>query len=396
LNGLILMTIDLPICEQLLRAHASDFCRQEHLIVQHLKFDTATIAQRLRDLGGKIRSVIAIDYSCDPAALSELEQAGIPVSFVRFTEIGEFVSNAGSDYEHDNLAVWDVGGYAADTIANRALARKIRFAVEDTNSGLWRYQSKDELYCPVIEVASIEHKQVENAHVGKRIVETSETFFRTNGVAMPTTDVAVIGFGGIGRNVCASLRRRGINPTVVEIDRRKLALAHAADHPVATSIGEVVDARLIFGCTGKASVKFDELRKLRNQAFLISGSSKQIEFSDVFSKAHVIKVDTFVNAVLEPTSKAVVVNNGEPINLHYGSLSPEISDFMYAAILAAVIEGDTVRRAAIHQLSDRWQQEIAELWYEHYGTQPAGGQLVSGLSTTRPTIRPLRRSSSEA
>jgi hypothetical protein len=72
------------------------------------------------------------------------------------------------------------------------------------------------------------------------------------------------------------------------------------------------------------------------------------------------------NAQVETATNAVVVNGGKPINLRYGSLNDEMSDFMFADILAAVVEGSQIATPGIRKLSDVWQEEIARWWERHY------------------------------
>jgi len=211
---------NLPISAQLLAENQAVFREYNHLIIQHLKSDTAEIAIALSDIGCNLLHLVAIDYSVDPAALSSVRERGIQVSVESFERISDFVSNFISYCTAGDVVVWDVGGYAADVVSDPNLAKKIRFVLEDTNGGLWRYQSSA-LQCPVIEVASIENKKIENAFVGRRIVEASEDFFKSISLNMLQQEIVVIGFGGIGQSV--ALRLEGVNATVVEIDQRKLA-----------------------------------------------------------------------------------------------------------------------------------------------------------------------------
>ena len=370
---------NLPISAQLLAENQAVFREYNHLIIQHLKSDTAEIAIALSDIGCNLLHLVAIDYSVDPAALSSVRERGIQVSVESFERISDFVSNFISYCTAGDVVVWDVGGYAADVVSDPNLAKKIRFVLEDTNGGLWRYHSSA-LQCPVIEVASIENKKIENAFVGRRIVEASEDFFKSISLNMLQQEIVVIGFGGIGQSVCVALRLEGVNATVVEIDQRKLALAHALGHAIATSVGSLPNAKVILGCTGAASVKLDDLRRLANRAYLISGSSRKIEFSDVLNRGQISKGRN--GQLIEESTNCVTVNNGEPINLRAASLSAEISDFMYANVIGAVVEGGDLQGSGVFQLSDAWQRKVCHLWVRRYlevgcmtaNTATAGGQ----------------------
>ena len=76
-------------------------------------------------------------------------------------------------------------------------------------------------------------------------------------------------------------------------------------------------------------------------------------FSDVFSHGKVLKSSEFENAHHEMGTDAIIANNGEPINLQQDSLNDEISDFMYADILAGVIDRKSTRLNSSHSLTSR-------------------------------------------
>lgn len=253
----------------------------------------------------------------------------------------------------------DVGGYGSEIAAMPAVSKKLEFIVEETNNGLWQYQSIA-LQCPVIDVASIENKSVENAFVGRRIVDGAYQFFFESGIPPPGQDYVVIGFGGIGQCVCSALALRGINASVVELNERKLAVAEALGHRVGRLVDCFADARVIIGCTGVSSVTLGQLAHLTERPFLISGSSKNVEFGDVLIDG-VLSPMGSKNALIEQKTGAVIVNNGLPINFHYGSLNNETSDFMFANLTAAMIEGTERRGGKIFKLSEEWQTEICRM-----------------------------------
>jgi len=183
---------------------------------------------------------------------------------------------------------------------------------------------------------------------------------------MPSSDIVVVGFGGIGMSVCVALRLRGINPAVVDVDSGKLALARAMEFPVGRSVTNFPRASIVIGCTGTAAVNLDDLMRLTNKPYLVSGSSKQIEFGDVLRRGNITKCAHLTNSDVDVSTGAIIVNNGKPINFLYGSLNDEMSDFMYADILAAVIEGGRIQRRGIRKLSEEWQAEVARRWERHY------------------------------
>jgi S-adenosylhomocysteine hydrolase len=356
----------LTITAKIVEGHESIFRQFDYIIVQHLKQDTLEFVECLLRSGCNISKIYGISYSVDQGSLDSLRNLKLNVEVPPFAELSVRLRKLFE--ERDGPAViLDVGGYGSAVALRSELAQKVRFVVEDTNHGLWQYQSIRPR-CPIIEVASIENKSVENAYVGRRIVDGVEQFFKEGGIAIPSDGYVVVGFGGIGRSVCSALALKGINAGVAEVDERKLAIAEAFGHKVGKSIGEFVDAKVIIGCSGKSSVNHDHLAGLRVGPFLISGSSKKVEFEDVIIQGKILE-SKIKNASIEKITGAIIVNNGEPINLHYGSLNEETSDFMFANIASAIIEGASSHEAGIYGLSDERQRGICALWWTHYRSQ---------------------------
>jgi S-adenosylhomocysteine hydrolase len=338
----------------------SDF---EYCIVQHLKQDTAEFVGLLARSGIKINKVVGVSYSVDPQALERIRGDGINVEVVEYSEISSRLVALRQEAQRPSV-ILDVGGYGSAVALRRDLAEKVPFIVEDTNNGLWRYREIHP-HCPIVEVASIPNKAVENGFVGRRIVDAIDTFCFQNALSMPSEDVVVVGFGGIGRAVCSSLAFRGIRANVVDVNERHLAIAEAVGHPVAKSVGDFASAKIIIGCSGVASVAYSHLAGMKPGTMLISGSSKRVEYEDVLLQGKFVPCD-LQNALRDKVSGAILVNQGEPINLHYGSLDEETSDFMYANIASAMIEGASLRVPGIFSLSEGAQQQICKLWWARY------------------------------
>jgi adenosylhomocysteinase len=353
----------LSITSNLIEAYGKVLSQFDYVIVQHLKQDTVEFVGQLGRAGCQISKVIGISYSVDADALDRLREKGVDVEVRGFAELPGYLYEI--IFRRDRpVVLLDVGGYGSEVAASEFSSRVLRFVVEDTKNGLWRYQSILP-QCPIMEVASIENKAVENAFVGRRIVDGMWSFFSEAGISFPTRGYVVLGFGGIGQSVCSALALRGINAGVVESSERGLALAEAIGHRIARSINGFADAEVFIGCTGTSSISMEQLKSQQMRPFLISGSSKRIEFGDILTRG-TVSPSPLGNALVEKSTGAVIVNNGEPINLRYGSLNNETSDFMFANITAAIIEGSEARETKIFKLSDKWQQEICRLWAEYY------------------------------
>jgi S-adenosylhomocysteine hydrolase len=356
------------ITSKLIETHGKALSQFDYVIVQHLKDDTVEFVTQLRQADCRISNVIGISYSVDVAAFERLRQRGFRVEVREFAGLPAYLCEMIFQSARP-VVLLDVGGYGSELAASEHSSKVLRFIVEDTKNGLWQYQSIIP-QCPVIEVASIENKAVENAFVGRRIVDAVFRFFSEAGISSPIRDYVVVGFGGIGQSVCFALGLRGINAGVVELDERKVALAAAIGHQVAHSVSGFPGAAVIIGCTGTCSVRLEQLSGRRMQPFLISGSSKRIEFHDILAKG-AIAPSALPNALVEQHTGTIIVNNGEPINLHYGSLNNETSDFMFANITAAIIEGSELFERKIFKLSSKWQNKICRLWSEYYFSSKA-------------------------
>ena len=210
----------LRITSEIIASHESLLKKYKYAIVQHLKLDTVEFIESLRKAGCCISQVFGVSYSVDQAALSQLRSSGVPVDVPdSFSQIPSRLLAIVKDCP-DDLIILDVGGYACAVAERPELASKVRFIVEDTNNGLWQYNSINPRV-PIIEVASIENKSVENAFIGRRIVDGITQFFQREQLMVPDAGYVVVGFGGIGRSVCSALSLKGINAAVAEIDERK-------------------------------------------------------------------------------------------------------------------------------------------------------------------------------
>jgi S-adenosylhomocysteine hydrolase len=354
----------LSITSKLIMANEGVLKQFEYFIVQHLKNDTVKFVGLLQKIGCRISNVIGVSYSVEDTALECLQHREFRVDVKDFTELAAFLREM-ILLRARPVVLLDVGGYGSGLAGADGFSRFLRFIVEDTKNGLWQYQSIVP-HCPIIDVASIENKAVENAFVGRRIVDGLFKFFSEGNISRPMQrNYVVVGFGGIGQSVCSALALKGINAAVVELDERKLAFAEAIGHRIARSIDSFRNAEIVIGCTGTSSVSMEQLIALPCQPLLISGSSKRIEFQDILSQGE-FSQSMSDNALVEKRTGATIVNKGEPINLHYGSLNNETSDFMFANITAAIIEGSGVSENKIVKLSDQWQNKICRLWSEYY------------------------------
>jgi S-adenosylhomocysteine hydrolase len=222
-------------------------------------------------------------YSSSPEVFSDLYRSGFQVSFksfaynshMRFDQLYKqtidlFVREAISKMrfeEIDRLIVLDDGGYLIAAI--EALADELPVpivCIEQTSSG-FRHLDQLALRMPVINVARSQAKLTLEAPF---IVESALQRFQhcVSDEEWQDKKVLILGCGAIGTALREELRREKV----------AVACYDPALHNPETFVVRLQEADVIFGCSGTASLKYEDFSLLKQGATLASVSSSDREF----------------------------------------------------------------------------------------------------------------------
>lgn len=352
-----------PLCAALAREGDGEV----ELVAVHHLHDTGLAFVRALAGTYDVRRVIGIPYSAVPGVVDRLRErfevtvpedtAGIPAA----VREAVFADDA-------PVVVEEIGGYCTNLARELDGADHVRGVVEDTNQGHWRWEATDLDGLSVRSIADCRLKRVEDAVVGKSIVDGLARYLaESDGPALADSHVHVLGYGNIGQPTARYATREAARVTVYDTDPTKRLLA-SADHAV-TDTPEGPD--VVVGVTGnpEGSVGPADLDWLADGTVLVSGSSRRVEFDlDGFADAASAVTRGDDTWTYEVGGKAIrVANRGEPVNLAYSRLPARTLDLVYGALtycITQVAGGESP--AGLTSLTEREQRAIAERYLDVY------------------------------
>lgn len=322
-----------------------------------------------------VESIVAIPYSADPAAVSDLRDHGFEVvvpgdvadTFAAAAEVCE----KGLARSSQPLVVQEVGGYLAEATARLGGYDHFRGIVEDTNNGHWRYQRFGPHGCPVLSMAQSPLKDIEDTIIGDAVLFSVERILReelnaiTQGIR-----ASVLGVGKIGMSTAIALRGREAVVSVYDINPAKNILARVLGF-FPRPLREVLsDAHLIIGCTGQTSIRAVDVPHIADGAILVSASSKDVELpvAELGRACEPTRVSDVTTRYRQPDGRVFyLLNNGRPVNFRDDSVLGTILDMIYSELFVCLRE--VANNRAPQGLScspPPLQDEVAKVWLRHH------------------------------
>lgn len=277
--------------------------------IQHLFPTTATLLEALRRAGASHVSVLGKPYSTDADVVRSLDAKGFSVcesgsesETVIIEErcapgAGRRQTVSREDYIRrwlgDELAALGPGekllllddGAKLISALHRYFPSEVHrcIAVEQTMRGVQVIDADvGTPRCPVVDVArSPAKKATESPMIGESVVAAIESMLLQANPTLSSTEkrsAVVLGFGAVGVEVAASLKRRGHSVHVWDSDPTRRAAAQAAGYLVGDDRQETLKhGALLIGCTGRGSLRFDEYDLLPDGAVLANAASDNHE-----------------------------------------------------------------------------------------------------------------------
>ena len=332
----------MEISKELIYRYKESLCKYRFIIVQHLMNDTFKFVTALIDCGVEIVSLFAKEYSLDIDALDKLKtNVTVKVLYKNSkTECTNVLNQALELSKKDNkdIVILDLGGEYA-SILEECTAKDVKIiAVEDTAFGHRKYQNSsiktENIH--IFSVAESRFKEIEAKFVGNSIVSTAESVFRTIGKTLIGSKALVVGYGMIGKNVALSLKAQSCKVAVFDTDKIKLCHAFYDGFEIGDINTLSKEFNVIFGVTGNTSVTAENVF---SGAYLISGSSKQVEFSqDIFSDMEEKQLSQYVTEFSKNDKKIYLFNQGFPVNFISNSVPDSVIDFVFSEMIACILE----------------------------------------------------------
>jgi S-adenosylhomocysteine hydrolase len=293
----------------------------------------------------------------------ELSQTVNVITPNKVDDIPAILESMAQKWGENNIILIEIGGYSS--FVSHKL-ENILFTVEDTNQGHWNHlKNKNRCKVPVISIAQTEVKKLENRVVEESIVKVIEKLLVENfpNKSITNQTFGVISYGGIGGSVALALRNRQVAPLVHDIDPVRSAFACADGYRIAQKKKLLQICDIVIACTGESSILLEDSKDINKGALLFSGSSKQIEFQELFALEKSKKFNSkFFEQYFSDGSFFYIANKGQPINF-LDNVDPENFDYIMGAIAASVKYGlESKLENKIYSLPMNYQIPIFEMF----------------------------------
>ncbi|GAA2255246.1 hypothetical protein GCM10010430_43800 [Kitasatospora cystarginea] len=241
--------------------------------------------------------------------------------------------------------IMDDGGYTWPVVAEHLPHEMDHFIgiVEQTMSGIWKLEGQP-LPLPVFSVAESDLKATVEPY-GVAAAAVRALHDRIPHEKLEGRPVLVLGYGRIGRQVALILRDMRMRVAVYDPNTVALVSAHEEGFETSRDLNALIERHqplLVCGNAGRGSLGRDNLKAFKNDAYLVSGTSRTYEFDlDAFAQAAEEVVD---HGILGHTYKLAggvelcVVGHGMPLNFYHAESLPNRYIDM---IIAALLQGGT-------------------------------------------------------
>jgi adenosylhomocysteinase len=353
------------------------------IVLTHLLDDRPELLAALERIA-PIAVIIAIPYSVHEATYEELKSRyTILRPSLDELRTREFIlATLSSHLNSLPTCIVEIGGYFAPWLneIRSEFGCKIIGFQEDTESGHRAYLTKQPLPYPVLSVARSPLKQAEDHLVGPSCCYSAEKILREQGVLLRNRSALVIGYGKVGRGTAQGLLQRGLPTQAFDIDpiRNTVAAGDGMLIPSESAIFET--ANIIFGCTGAQSLSRSDLARLQSGTFLVSCSSKDVEFDlnglqeDYSSE----KIGDNIELFQKDNQKLFLLAKGTPVNfLDNAVIGPALSLVQAEIImsLGEIFDGKVKHSGEIEEASESTRKHIAKIWQEMFFDPKTGGYI---------------------
>lgn len=352
--------------------------RVQFVLLIHLVQDSVEFIQKIEKIGD-IVLLIAIPYSLDLKVLDNLKAYNVVQANLTDLYQETFLFNIFEKFvcRTQPVILIEIGGYFSKIALELRKYYTVLGIVEDTEFGHRQYVNiQKNLSFPVFSVARSSLKATEDALVGKSCIFSLEKILRNEGHILNAQTALVIGYGKIGASLSRILRQHHVHVLVYDENPIKRLLALSEGYPVPDKKLGLSKADLILGATGNLSINAAEYNLLKNNAILISCSSKQAEFDLKALKTHFIckKISAYLDSYLVKEKNIYIMNDGCPINFsEEKSLVGSVISLIQAEIIMGVMKIlEKKLEHKIHYISENERKELAAQWLEHFCNKESG------------------------
>lgn len=353
------------------RRFLSDIARKQQdiscIAIQHIVRNSLPFIYLLDDIFRDDLTIFAKPNSIDQSVWDELKSAGIKLRVAkRDPDNAELFFGI----KDKPTILLDIGGYFAKLAAGGGLP--IIGIVEDTENGHQKYNSIiSKVKYPVFSVARNPLKESEDFLVGSGIVFGASYMLRLENTLLNYMKVSCIGYGKIGRGICAHLRSVGVTPTVIEKNPLRSIIASRDGNNIALN-PDLSATDIVFCATGSHSLDIHNFRSMKNGLFIVVATSSEDEFlldylSEEYQKT---KIGRYITKYKNDNNYFYMLNDGIPPNFAVGSALDNYIFLTHATIIESINEvlrlGKNAKTGVIYELTDSSNRDIATKWLNEF------------------------------
>jgi len=313
-----------------------------------------------------IIGIISIPYSEQTEVKEEISRYA-KVYSPNLENIPGMIINICQENSDKKIILIEIGGYSS-TIADKL--SNVVLAVEDTARGHERFRENEQkLTYPVVSIARTEGKKMEDKMVGRAIAESTALTVGRLSSEIKDKNVLVMGYGGVGNATAKALKNTAASVMVYDPKPELIETARAENFNVPDRLDAIKSAEIIVGCSGHQSIQFEDISRLKQNALLISGSSRQVEFP--YDKLIPFRDSSFNHELIEKFSfegkSFCVAYKGQPINFYFDIGLGEVFDIPMTLLVQSIIWGlNNSLDRKLYDLPEKQVQEVISKLDTHF------------------------------
>lgn len=223
-------------------------------VVVHLEAKTALLASVLADAGAEVVVAGSNPHSTRDEIAAALVERGIEVHATRGSDYGTWEKDLLAVADREPMYIVDDGAELTIRIARQRpdLYRRLRGVSEETTTGverLRRLEAEGNLPFPAMAANDAACKHLFDNRYGTG-QSTVQAVLQLTNFVMAGKEVAVVGYGWVGRGIATYVRAMGGRVSVIEVDPVKGLEALMEGHEVGSAASVLPTADIVITATG--------------------------------------------------------------------------------------------------------------------------------------------------
>ncbi len=273
----------------------------------------------------------------------------------------------------EKLILMDIGGYFSSCLSGlvQQFGNRLLGCIEVTENGHQRYANETSLPVPVYSVARSPLKSAEDYQIGRSVVFSSDWLMRERGRLLDGLNLAVFGYGKIGRSIAEDLWSRQCATRIVEIDPLRGVEAVSRGYRLHTKEQALQTSDVLFCATGSKVLCPKDFPSIRQGAWLVSVTSADDEFD------FTVWPEDYQREKIHPRLERIssdtghyfyLVNQGNAVNFINGAVVGNLVFLVQAELLeaACALATHDPAKPGLTELPTAKMNHIAKFWLDTF------------------------------